>query len=163
MSASPSHDHYPLSRISLSAFRAAYMAGDRYADIAKRFNICTRTVYKRARAENFPPRGNVGRAHQVSRQDQTIFSEMWLAGVGLPEMATFFGVDSKTVQNTRTRLDLPRRRQGVRPKMTVAQFFEDKLRQRMEQTAMLDQSAFINAEMVDRIGHAKIKHVGVVR
>lgn len=150
-------------RVSPAEFRSAYLSGARLADIGAKFGLCAKAVARRASRMDLPPRSHNTKKPTIRGGDEKIFQALWNAGVGMPELAAFFGVDRRTISNTRERMGLQKRIPGTRPKMTIAQFVESRLRQRMEQTAMLDQSAFINAEMVDRIGNGKIKHVGVVR
>lgn len=152
-----------LSRIAPARFREAWLSGERRADMSKRFGLSDHAITKRAKAMGLPLRGFKTKKPSIGAASEPLFRAMWVAGVGMPEMAAHFAVDRRTISNTRERLGLLPRQPGARPRMTLTQFFEVRLSEQMAMSARLEAAALINAEMVDQIGRGLIKRMGVVK
>lgn len=128
-------------RISRAEFAA--MWADRSItrrEIAASVGLSEKGVSCRAKAYGLALRGL--RTKRPSIKDESLFRAMWGAGVGCDDLARYFKVDRRTIDNTRARLELPMRYKGQRPKMTAAQFF-------MRETAKAEQAQLRLAEMVD--------------
>ncbi len=106
------------------------------------------------------------------KSDPALLSEMWLAGVRSADIARHFGMAHHSCAVTAAKkLGLPGRKRGPsgwmnggwESNITLEQFLEAKLGERMAEAARIERGALINAEMVDQIGRGLIKRVGVVR
>jgi hypothetical protein len=110
------------------------------AQIAARVGLSERALTVRVRRQGLALRGH--NTKQPSITDADLFAEMWAAGVGSADIASFFDVGRRTVINTRDRLGLAPRSSGVRPQATVLSFF-------MARTAREEQAQLCLAEMVE--------------
>lgn len=142
--------HHHFRRIPIAVLRDRYASGATLADMASEFGLCPRSLSIRAR--------NLGLVFKIKTKrplikptDEGLFTSMWLAGVASCEIADYFKVTTRTVINTNHRIGLPPRIQGSRPRMTLAQFFEARLGEKLLMQARLEQQQMINAEMVDRV------------
>lgn len=124
--------------------------------IAAAMGITRQGVSWRARSLGLPSRAKV----RARKADPDLLRDMWLAGVASAEIARHFGMASGDSAATAARmLGLPRRKRGPSgrmnggwlPTITVAEFFEMKLAERMRVAAIIEQAAMINAEMADKV------------
>lgn len=144
-------------RASGAALREAWSAGVPLEDMSRRFGMSVKSIRHRVVTMGLPLRGHNTSTPKIVGGASDLFREMWLFGVVVPEIGRVFKVNEKTVQNTRRRLGLEARRPGRREPLTAGDFFQDRLRRSMAATAMTDQNALLNAEMVDQIGPGSLK------
>lgn len=116
-----------------------------YAQIAAALGRSPGGLAKIARKLHLPPR----RTGPKLVIDEPLLRQMWLAGVGAREIAELMGVNRFSLSNAALRLGLPRRGGGWVPVMTLAQYREAALARQMAETAAQEQSALLNAEMID--------------
>jgi predicted DNA-binding transcriptional regulator AlpA len=113
--------------------------------------MCKSTVWLWAKRLNLP-RKRMGRT-EVANQDQ--LRALWLAGIGIAEIAGFFSASESTIFKATRRMALPSRRPGTRPEMTLAQFRDTLLAKAMARDAAAEQRQMILAEMADCIGSVR--------
>lgn len=87
----------------------------------------------------------MGRREAIRPHQEAEFRRMWAAGVGARIIGTAFGCSYCAVINTATRLGLPMRGAGYRPKMTLGQFRETELGRAMRVHAALENQALREA------------------
>ena len=116
--------------------------------IGERLGIGQTAVSSRAATRGLPARPKRGGRKVL---DPEALSRLWLARVGISDIAAALGCDPKTVRNTRKRLGLPARNPG-RWKETVSldDYRAEQLRRAMERSAREERAALRNAEMIDR-------------
>jgi len=117
------------------------------AEIAARVGLSEKGLLRRIKAQGLEPRSLATK--QPSIPEDSIFAALWAAGVPAREIAQHFGVDQKTIGNTRRRLGLPLRTRGKRCPITLAEFLEDRHRAALEALAKAEAGHWKNAEMVD--------------
>lgn len=88
----------------------------------------------RAAALGLPPR-RTGRREVIRPCMEAEFADLWAAGVAAREIATRFGCSYFAVINTATRLGMPMRGAGFRPKLRLAEWRAMRLRQAMAEQA----------------------------
>lgn len=109
----------------------------------------------RARRLGFPAR-RLGPKPHFSDTD---FRALWVAGVSLREVAALFGVDRTTLSCAARRLALVPRGSGWQPKMTLAQFQEAQLAERMLAVARGEAAARREAALqARRRGESGVAH-----
>lgn len=138
------------------------------ARIAETMGVTRQAVSWHAHHMGLPSRTKLRRR----KSDPALLSEMWLAGVRSSDIARHFGMAHHSCAVTAAKkMGLPRRKRGPSGRMnggweaniTLEQFLEAKLGQRMAEAARIERGALINAEMMDRVGSEWAKRVGVVR
>jgi len=102
------------------------------AQAAAEVGLTRANLWRRAMALDLPPRKN-GRRFEI--MDTERFKRMWSAGVHGPAMAEQFGVTYSAVRATARRLGLPPRPLGSRPKVTLYDFLQMELAERMSASA----------------------------
>jgi hypothetical protein len=124
-------------------------ADDRFtnAQIAAAFGLSERHMGAVARRFELPPR----RLGPKIIYDDALIARMWQAGVALSEIATVFGRCRYTLSHHVRCMGLAPRRAGLRPLMTLAQFYEAELGARMAESARETRDAMALAEMADGI------------
>ncbi|WP_420023748.1 hypothetical protein ACN9JG_06210 [Cereibacter azotoformans] len=133
-------------RISAADFRALW-ADDRLSliDIAQRLDVAVPTVQRRAKALGLSRR----RMGQKPKIDMALLRRLWIAGVSTGEAGEALGLHRDTFIKAAQRAGLPPRGRGWIPAMTLAEFHEIALRQRMAGEARATQAALKLSEMVD--------------
>jgi hypothetical protein len=109
------------------------------AQAAEAVGLARSNLWHRARALGLPPRKN-GRRFEI--MDLPRFTRMWDAGVHGPQMAEYFGVTYSAVRATARRHGLAPRPLGTRPKVTLYDFLQMELGERMRASA-----ASVNARL----------------
>lgn len=138
-------------RIAPAHFKAVYSSGVTLDRMAETFGLTRRAVYCRAKKMGLS-RGHATKKPSITLKDEGLFASMWAAGIVVCDMAAYFKITSRTVANTCVRLKLPKRGNGQRPLMSMAQFFEAQLGELLAHQARLNQLSMINAEMCDKVG-----------
>lgn len=139
-------------RIAPAVFRAAWLDRSRLlSDLSKEFGLSARAMRERAKAMGLPVRQSLGRELSIKSDDEATFIMLYRAGVGAPEIARHFGMSLRCVAATRDRLGLDLRPLGWKPTTTITAFMEERLAALMSRHARIEQAAFINAELVDRV------------
>lgn len=98
------------------------------AEAAAQAGLSRSNLWLRARALGLPPR-KTGRKHEI--HDLALFARMWVAGVHGPDMAAHFGVTYSAIRATARREGLAPRPLGSRPRVTVDDFRQLMLAERM--------------------------------
>lgn len=88
----------------------------------------------RADALGLPARKG-GRREVIRPHQEAMFREMWAAGISARAIGAAFACSYFAVINTASRLGLPARRAGFRPKLKIAEFAADLLRAEMAAVA----------------------------
>ncbi len=115
-------------------------------EIGKLLGISQEAVCERARARRFPPR-RMGPPSLI--RDKDIFRAMWDAGVSVADISAHFGVAERTARDMRRSLGIPRRAGGKHTTITLRDFLQARLAERMAEAARIEQAALRNAEMWD--------------
>ncbi len=131
----------PLANISREALEPVWMRHDIPTEvIAARLGVTRQALSLKARSLGLPSRE---RNRRKNSDDET-FRRMWLAGVSSIEMAAYFGYScGAAVSRRRKMLGLPPRtrskggdnRGGWNETITIAQFREQELAERMKRDA----------------------------
>lgn len=89
-----------------------------FDEIGARLGYTGRHVCHLVRAAGLPPRAKLRRVDY----DVDLVRRAWLAGVAGSDIARHFGREQSTISSKRRHLDLPARRAGFRPTMTMDAF-----------------------------------------
>lgn len=115
------------------------------AQIAVAVGYSERGLCTVARKLGLPPR----RIGPKVTFDTDLFERLWRAGVGAREIAGLFGCNRFTLSSAAARMGLPLRGGGWSPVITLAQYREAELGQRMAAAARLEAGALLASDMVD--------------
>lgn len=118
--------------------------------IAARLGISRQAVRIRARVRGLPPRvgsGNTARAR--TEQSAPEIAPMWLANVGLAEMARHFGCSHTAILRAANRLGLPKRELTRWDAITIEDYRAAQLRTALAASARETEAALRLAEMKD--------------
>jgi len=107
---------------------------------AEAVGLSRSNLWRRAKALGLPPRKN-GRRFEIL--DREGFARMWQAGVHGPDIAGHFGVTYSAVRGMARRLDLPQRPLGSRPSITLEEFRQIELAERMAASARAAKAAML--------------------
>jgi len=131
----------PLANITREVLEPVWMRHDIPTEvIATRLGVTRQALSYKAKSLGLPSRAK----NRIKFVDDKTFTRMWLAGVSTSEMAEAFGYCGRAAITTRRRqLRLPARRRssgsgnfGGWPKtITIAQFYEQELAERMKREA----------------------------
>jgi hypothetical protein len=94
----------------------------------------------RAAALGLPAR-RTGRREVIRPHQEVEFSRMWAAGIAAREIGEYFGCSYFAVVNTATRLGLPMRGAGFRPKLSLAIWREIEMARAMKDFAARENRA----------------------
>lgn len=117
-------------------------------DAAKAVGLSERTLWKRAMALKLKPKPFGPARAPVHPQ----FASLWRNGVGTRQIAALTGVAHSTVTITAKRMGLPPREKSHRP-ITVDEWAQIELAEKMRATAAAEQREMILAEMADFQAH----------
>ena len=117
-------------------------------EIGRYLNITQTQVCRRAQARGLPPRGKLVFCRI---RDEALFSEMWREKVLVADIARHFDVSVSAVKRTCNRLGLQARKRGkFADKITLDQFWQERLARRMAATAVHEQVLMLDVGMIDR-------------
>jgi hypothetical protein len=134
---------------SAKAFAEAWGNPDLTRDqIAASFGMSNLHTWRVAKRLGLPPRQIGPRPKAVP---EAFIRAAWLAGVGSHEIAARAGISPDTLFVRAKAMGLALRGSGVKPKMTLMEFDEISLRERLAASAAETRAALINAEMADRV------------
>jgi hypothetical protein len=107
------------------------------AEIGARLNISEQAVRCRAAARGLPARPSYPRErfHLIRHGQEADFASMWRSGVGRREMADHFETNEQRIGTTAARLGLPKRELTRWNKITIEQWRERELAQKMAAAA----------------------------
>lgn len=108
------------------------------AQAAEAVGLARSSLWLRAKALGLPPRKN-GRRFEI--MDLALFTRMWVAGVHGPTMAGYFDVTYSAVRATARRHGLEPRPLGTRPKVSLYDFMQSELAERMAESAQAANAA----------------------
>lgn len=115
-------------------------------EIGRRLGISQQGVTHRARTRGLPHRPKRGAKPAC---EPAALVRLYAAGLSMPDIALALGCNRKTVHNYCVRLGLPRRGNGTRPTITLADYRAQLLRAAMAADAEKCRVQFQAAEMVD--------------
>lgn len=137
-------------RIPSSEIRRVWMDPDlSTTEAARKVGLARSNLWRRAKALGLPPRepGN-----KEARIDEPAFRAMWAAGVSLRAMGDFFGLHPLSIRAIRARLKLkPRPCGGRQSALTLDQYRQMVLAERMAETARRERAALREMDMIDVI------------
>lgn len=137
-------------RLSNAALRAAWRDKSRTViSIAAEFGLSTRAIRVRAKALGEPVRSHNTKRPSITPAMEPLFKEAYAAGVKSADLAGHFKISERTVANTVERLRLPKRGQGRRSGIGMADFLQSRAVASLARTAAAEQAAMIQAEMAD--------------
>lgn len=108
------------------------------AEAAAQVGLTRSNLWRRAKGLGLPPR-KVGNQFRII--DRARFAAMWRAGVLGREIAAHFGACYTVVRATARRLGLPPRALGSRPAITMREFAQVELGERMAEEARREAAA----------------------
>ena len=139
-------------RIAPAVLRAAWLDRTRFlSELSVEFGLSPRALRERAKAMGLPAREPLGREPAIKGEREVLFVTLWKAGAGAPDLMRHFKVSLRCVSATRARLGLEPRRNGWKPTTTINAIMEERLAALMSRHARIEQAAFINADLVDRV------------
>jgi hypothetical protein len=124
------------------------------AEIGRLLGISETAVAARGKARGLGKRPRLT-SHTVKRADHSLFRAMWMANVIMRDMRARFGLSHTGVAETARRLGCPERQASRWNVISIAQFAEMQLAQRMERRAKAEREMLKLSEMVDVIQNRK--------
>ncbi|MDZ4393808.1 hypothetical protein [Cypionkella sp.] len=119
-----------IAPVSNAALRALWLdPHETLTSIAAKAKCSPDTVGLRAKAMGLPSRLVIRDKTKFKRSE--IFRAMWRVGVSSYEMADHFGVNQAAISRAAVKAELPPRRAGQAPRMTLTAFLETLLASRM--------------------------------
>ena len=121
------------------------------SELARIFNRRQNHIYVMAKAWGLPDRKQLRHSfpRKVSRDDHAAIGKMWDAGVLGREIAAHFGVSDVSMRRIFREIGKPPRKQGFRPIMTLAEYFQADAIAKMRSDAVSVKAQWQLAEMVD--------------
>lgn len=119
--------------------------------IADMLGVGVGAVLQRAKRRGLPsrPRGPAPKRMLPPSPKDIQFRRLYEAGISNIEIARALGLKKNTVPSIARRLGLPKRGRAWRAQITLAEYLEQQMAQRMREAAKVEQDALRLAEMRD--------------